>query len=468
MIYKILAWVYLLCTHLQLCLGDSSKVTSRSLIAWSSLGQKLSKLPFSCHRVPLPSETSTSPKFLQYSDKALMILLQLKSFPGASASKSTTDHQRTIWPRRVIIQIENSLYIFSASINQLLRSHNSLSYITDFNLLLWVLFPLWSVKILSGAVPVHFTRFVVLKLSKSPRVPCSKAQRAEHPLWRYHSVASSYLEASTERAWGMISLQNWNRIATHRDFPRQMRKGTAKNTLYGLYDHQKNCHFEKVGISWTKVGHSANTNGVVVNIFQKMIRVQLHYASFGNLQLSATWRWDFCCMGLTCSILFLLNPAPLDSVLYSMLQVKQFSMSRYFAAPVLSFFRSTNWHSCAAPESVRHKDFYHYTGSREGIPYFTWSGIWFHMISHDFTNIHRKPWFLLISCFNEARIPTAPKPNPGILPCKYSTTWANHLELVSAQWAYTQRNSMLLIRSGLFSLAGTNAYAPNTGNLIAL
>ena len=73
------------------------------------------------------------------------------------------------------------------------------------------------------------------------------------------------------------------------------------------------------------------------------------------------------------------------------------------------------------------------------------------MISHDFTNIHRKPWFLLISCFNEARIPTAPKPNPGILPCKYSTTWANHLELVSAQWAYTQRNSMLLIRSGLFS-----------------
>ena len=138
-------------------------------------GTKVIKIAFQLPSRAIAIRNLHESQFLQYSDKALMILLQLKSFPGASASKSTTDHQRTIWPRRVIIQIENSLYIFSASINQLLRSHNSLSYITDFNLLLWVLFPLWSVKILSGAVPVHFTRFVVLKLSKSPRVPCSKS-----------------------------------------------------------------------------------------------------------------------------------------------------------------------------------------------------------------------------------------------------------------------------------------------------
>ena len=301
MIYKILAWVYLLCTHLQLCLGDSSKVTSRSLIAWSSLGQKLSKLPFSCHRVPLPSETSTSPKFLQDSDKALMILSQLKSFPGAFGIQV---HHRS--PKDRLAEEGHhpdwkfSLHLFSIYTSIIAEPQFFVLHHRFQSTSLGVIPTL--VKILSGAVPVHFTRFVVLKLSKSPRVPCSKAQPAKHPLWRYHSVASSRLEASTERAWGMISLQNWNRIATHRDFPRQMRSGTAKNTLYGPYDHPKYCHFEKVGISRTKVGHSANTNGVGVNIFfQKMIRVQLHCASFGKLQLSATWRWYFCCMGLTCS-----------------------------------------------------------------------------------------------------------------------------------------------------------------------
>ena len=39
---------------------------------------------------------------------------------------------------------------------------DSLSHVTDFNLLLWVLFRLWSIKILSGAVLVHFTQFLVL------------------------------------------------------------------------------------------------------------------------------------------------------------------------------------------------------------------------------------------------------------------------------------------------------------------
>ena len=65
---------------------------------------------------------------------------------------------------------------------------------------------------------------------------------------------------------------------------------------------------------------------------------------------------------------------------------------------------------------------------------------------YDFTwcpQFQGKPWFL---------VSTKPGFNcPGNTSMQGTTTWVNQLELVSAQWAYRQRNSMLLIRLRLFS-----------------